>query len=61
MPGIKGGWLGAVLHVYPSEMAQNFWTAICGVDRLLRRTIVDLAGDDAATRRTTSSAGWSTR
>jgi SSS family solute:Na+ symporter len=27
-PGIKGGWLGALLHVYPSEMAQNFWTAI---------------------------------
>jgi solute:Na+ symporter, SSS family len=25
--GIKGGWLGAV-HTYPSEMAQNFWTAI---------------------------------
>jgi SSS family solute:Na+ symporter len=25
--GIKGGWLGAV-HAYPSEMAQNFWTAI---------------------------------
>ena len=25
---IKGGWLGAVLHHYPSEMAQNFWTAI---------------------------------
>jgi SSS family solute:Na+ symporter len=25
--GIKGGWLGAV-HQYPSEMAQNFWTAI---------------------------------
>ena len=24
----KGGWLGQVLHVYPSEMAQNFWTAI---------------------------------
>ena len=24
---IKGGWLGDVLHVYPSEMAQNFWTA----------------------------------
>jgi SSS family solute:Na+ symporter len=24
----KGGWLGRVLHVYPSEMAQNFWTAI---------------------------------
>ena len=26
-PGIKGGWLGLV-HTYPSEMAQNFWTAI---------------------------------
>lgn len=26
-PGIKGGWL-ATVHVYPSEMAQNFWTAI---------------------------------
>jgi solute:Na+ symporter, SSS family len=25
--GIKGGWLGS-LHTYPSEMAQNFWTAI---------------------------------
>jgi SSS family solute:Na+ symporter len=24
---VKGGWLG-VLHVYPVEMAQNFWTAI---------------------------------
>ena len=27
--GIKGGWMTAdVLHRYPSEMAQNFWTAI---------------------------------
>jgi SSS family solute:Na+ symporter len=26
-PGIKGGWL-ATVHLYPSEMAQNFWTAI---------------------------------
>ena len=26
---VKGGWLGAAAwHVYPSEMAQNFWTAI---------------------------------
>lgn len=25
---LKGGWLGGVLHRYPSEMAQNFWTAI---------------------------------
>ncbi|MGE5726280.1 MAG: sodium:solute symporter family transporter, partial [Acidobacteriota bacterium] len=26
--GIKGGWLGPILHYYPSDMAQNFWTAI---------------------------------
>jgi SSS family solute:Na+ symporter len=26
--GIKGGWMGSVMHTYPSEMAQNFWTAI---------------------------------
>jgi len=25
--GVKGGWL-TVVHTYPSEMAQNFWTAI---------------------------------
>ena len=25
--GVKGGWLAQV-HIYPSEMAQNFWTAI---------------------------------
>jgi solute:Na+ symporter, SSS family len=27
MAGIKGGWLGTT-HIYVSEMAQNFWTAI---------------------------------
>ena len=27
LPGMKGGWI-AVWHMYPSEMAQNFWTAI---------------------------------
>jgi solute:Na+ symporter, SSS family len=27
LAGVKGGWI-AVQHVYPSEMAQNFWTAI---------------------------------
>jgi len=26
-PGVNGGWFG-VAHQYPSEMAQNFWTAI---------------------------------
>jgi SSS family solute:Na+ symporter len=24
----KGGWLGAVVHTFPSTMAQNFWIAI---------------------------------
>jgi SSS family solute:Na+ symporter len=28
VPGVKGGFLGMVVHRYPSEMAQNFWTAI---------------------------------
>jgi solute:Na+ symporter, SSS family len=27
VPGIKGGYLG-VMHVFPSELAQTFWTAI---------------------------------
>ena len=27
VPGVKGGWI-ATMHIYPSEMAQNFWTAI---------------------------------
>src|SRR5262249_36498022 len=27
-PGLKGGWLGSVVHHYASQMAQNFWTAI---------------------------------
>src|SRR5258706_10773236 len=27
-PGLKGSFLGTVLHSYPSEMAQNFWTAL---------------------------------
>jgi SSS family solute:Na+ symporter len=27
LPGIKGGWIAVMQH-FPSEMAQNFWTAI---------------------------------
>ena len=38
--GIKGGYLGAVLHVYPSEMAQNFWTAIIAWTACFVATIV---------------------
>jgi SSS family solute:Na+ symporter len=39
-PGLKGGFLGAVLHSYPSEMAQNFWTAIFAWTACFTATIV---------------------
>jgi SSS family solute:Na+ symporter len=38
--GLKGGYLGAVLHTYPSEMAQNFWTAIFAWTSCFVATIV---------------------
>jgi solute:Na+ symporter, SSS family len=38
--GLKGGFLGAVLHTYPSEMAQNFWTAIYAWTTCFVATIV---------------------
>jgi SSS family solute:Na+ symporter len=40
--GIKGGWLsilGPGLHHYPSEMAQNFWTAIWAFSACLVATV----------------------
>jgi len=37
--GIKGGWL-SVMHTYPSEMAQNFWTAIWAWTTCFAVTIV---------------------
>jgi SSS family solute:Na+ symporter len=48
--GLKGGFLGAVLHTYPSEMAQNFWTAIYAWTACFVATIVI----SAVTRRTKS-------
>ncbi|MBS0361585.1 MAG: sodium:solute symporter family protein [Proteobacteria bacterium] len=39
LPGVKGGWL-AVTHAYPSEMAQNFWTAIWAWSGCFVTTIV---------------------
>jgi solute:Na+ symporter, SSS family len=39
VPGIKGGWLG-LIHIYPSEMAQNFWTAIYAWTTCFFMTIV---------------------
>jgi SSS family solute:Na+ symporter len=38
--GIKGAFLGASLHGYPSEMAQNFWTAIIAWTTCFVATIV---------------------
>ena len=38
-PGVKGGFLG-VLHTYPSELAQTFWTAIIAWTTCLVVTIL---------------------
>jgi SSS family solute:Na+ symporter len=38
-PGIHGGWI-TVVHHYPSDMAQNFWTAIFAFSVNLIVTIV---------------------
>ncbi len=40
VPGIKGAFLGTALQVYPSEMAQNFWTAIVAWTSCFVATIV---------------------
>jgi SSS family solute:Na+ symporter len=40
MPGLKGAFLGTSLHSYPSEMAQNFWTAIVAWTTCFLATIV---------------------
>jgi solute:Na+ symporter, SSS family len=51
--GVKGGWLSLV-HVYPSEMAQNFWTAIFAWSACFLTTIVvslAFAAPDRATLR----------
>jgi SSS family solute:Na+ symporter len=37
--GVKGGWISLV-HTYPSEMAQNFWTAIFAWSACFLITIV---------------------
>ncbi len=37
---VKGGWTGTVLHVFPSEMVQNFWIAIIAFSVALVATIV---------------------
>ena len=37
---VKGGWLGTIIHEYPSEMAQNFWTAIYAFMACFLMTII---------------------
>jgi len=39
VPGIKGGYLG-LMHTYPSELAQTFWTAITAWTTCMVVTIV---------------------
>jgi len=39
LPGIHGGWI-TVVHHYPSDMAQNFWTAIFAFSVNLAVTIL---------------------
>jgi SSS family solute:Na+ symporter len=39
VPGIHGGWI-AIVHHYPSDMAQNFWTAIFAFSVNLVVTVV---------------------
>jgi SSS family solute:Na+ symporter len=40
LAGLKGGFLGAALHTYPSEMAQNFWSAIWAWSACFAATII---------------------
>ena len=39
VPGVKGGYFG-LLHTYPSELAQTFWTAIVAFSTCLAVTVV---------------------
>jgi SSS family solute:Na+ symporter len=57
-PGIHGGWI-AVVHTYPSDMAQNFWTAIFAFS-------VNMSSPSSSRSRPTrapspNSSAWSTR
>ena len=57
---VKGGWLGAVEHLYPSEMAQNFWTAIWAWTSCFVATIaISLATTSAKTDAELKGLVWS--
>jgi len=56
--GVKGGWFG-VLHTYPSELAQAFWTAICAWSACFVVTIVVSASTRARDERELSGLVYS--
>ena len=55
---MKGGYLG-LMHTYPSELAQTFWTAIVAWTTCFVVTIV--VSLVTRPRARGSCAGWSTR
>lgn len=57
-PGVKGGFFG-VLHTYPSELAQTFWTAIIAWSTCFVVTILVSLATRPRPRR--SSGAWCIR
>src|SRR5471032_2094997 len=55
--GVKGGWL-AVLHRYPSEMAQNFWTAIYAFSVCFAATSASSWASCIRSRTSRATSGW---
>ncbi len=55
--GFKGGFIGTVVHTYPSEMAQNFWTAIFAWTTCLLVTIFVSLFTEPQARRGADRAG----
>ena len=55
VPGVKGAFLGSVWHTFPSEMAQNFWTAIWAFSACFTVTIV--VGDNSRFPRNQTAGG----
>ncbi len=56
----KGGWLGAVLHTFPSTMAQNFWIAIFAWSTCFAVTVAGQPAVAPETRIRTARSGLRT-
>ena len=54
--GVKGGWI-AITATYPSEMAQNFWTAINAFMMVIALPLAFLVDDRSKDAATPTSAG----